>query len=265
MTDIKFYLVGGAVRDKLLGLPVKDFDYSVVVNPELELSIEDAYEFMVDHLRDLGYSIFLETPQFLTIRAKFPKDHPNRKITADFVLARREGAYSDGRRPDWVKPGTLEDDLARRDFTVNAMAEDEDGNIIDLFGGQKDLEDMMLVAVGDPRDRFLEDPLRVYRALRFKITKGFELSGGVSFAMRNMAVIDKMKDLSADRIRDELHRCFAHDSFRTMHDLINGQSALLSVALGKGIWFEPTSKLAPGIRGPKVSSSGGVCSWGSGE
>lgn len=244
MTDIKMYLVGGAVRDRLLGLPVKDFDYTVVVNPGLGLTIEEAFEFMGDHLRDLGFSIFLETPQYLTIRAKFPKGHENEKITADFVLARKDGPYSDGRRPDWVEPGTLEDDLRRRDFTVNAMAEDEDGKIIDLFGGQRDLFIRLLKAVGDPKERLLEDPLRVFRAVRFSITKGFHLNRELRRAMKTVAILDGVEGVSTDRIRDELHRCFAYDSAATILRLGHDHPELLPIIQNKGIWFKPTSEAA---------------------
>lgn len=236
------YLVGGAVRDRLLGLPTKDYDYSVVVNPELGLTIEEAYEFMADHLRDLGFSIFLETPQYLTIRAKFPKGHEHEKITADFVLARKDGPYSDGRRPDWVEPGSLEDDLRRRDFTVNALAEDENGQIIDLFGGQRDLFSKLLKAVGDPKERLLEDPLRVFRAVRFAVTKGFHLDRELRRAMRTVGILDKLETVSADRIRDELHRCFAYDSTATILTLGGRHSELLPIIADKGIWFAPTTK-----------------------
>lgn len=243
MTDIKMYLVGGAVRDRLLGLPVKDFDYTVVVNPEVVNSIEEAYTFMADHLRDLGFTIFLETPEYLTIRAKFPKGHENAKITADFVLARHEGPYSDGRRPDWVVPGTLEDDLSRRDFSVNAMAEDEDGTIIDLFGGQEDLKLRRLRAVGDPLQRLKEDALRAFRAVRFAITKGFWIDDELAHAMRMVSVHDALSDnISADRIRDELHRCFEFDSVKTITYMVHHFPGYLSIMRDKGIWLEPTMK-----------------------
>lgn len=247
MTDIKMYLVGGAVRDRLLGLPVKDFDYSVVVESEVPgepLDARVAYGMMIEHLTDLGYTIFLSTPEFLTVRAKFPKGHVNEKITADFVVARREGPYSDGRRPDWVHAGTLEDDLNRRDFTVNAMAEDEDGNIIDLWEGREDLRYRVLDSVGDPRERFLEDALRVFRALRFMITKDFSLMPRVKQAMHNVGVMDKVEEVSVERIREEMHRCFAHDTVRTVSVLAHEFPELLGVLDRKGIWLKPTLEKA---------------------
>lgn len=243
MADIKTYLVGGAVRDKHLGLPVKDFDYTVVVDPGFEgATAEDAYWIMHGFLERQGYSIFLSTPEYFTIRAKFPKGHVNEKITADFVLARKDGPYSDGRRPDWVVPGTLEDDLSRRDFTVNAMAEDEDGNIIDLFDGEYHLGKRLLVAVGEPRDRFLEDALRVFRALRFMITKDFTIGSEARQAIHNVGVLDKVEEVSVERIREELHRCFAHDTTRTMTTLVNDFPELLGVMARKGIWLIPSNK-----------------------
>jgi tRNA nucleotidyltransferase/poly(A) polymerase len=111
-----------------------------------------------------------------TIRAKFPADHKFAKLDADFVMARKEVGYVEGTRRPILELGTLEDDLIRRDFTVNAMAEDEDGNLIDLFNGQIDLQRMVLITPKAPKITFDEDPLRIIRAIRFSITKGFSLT-----------------------------------------------------------------------------------------
>ncbi len=245
-THIKTYLVGGAVRDELLGLKTKDFDYTVVV--DYAYSVDSAWDRMREHLEREGFEIFLETKQFFTIRARFPKDHPNRKITADFVLARREGPYTDGRHPDWVLPGTLLDDLGRRDFTVNAMAKDEQGSLIDLFRGAEDLKAKRLRAVGNAKDRLNEDALRAFRALRFAITKDFHLHWELHDAMQTVGVLDKMKDVSVERIREELHRCFAHNTLGTLELLVNDYPDMLQIVTDKGIWFEPTLKQAPGTR-----------------
>ncbi|QIG57956.1 tRNA nucleotidyltransferase [Microbacterium phage PauloDiaboli] len=239
MTYIKTYLVGGAVRDKLLGLPVKDFDYTVVVGNAK--TVPEAWDAMRAHLKAEGFTIFLETPEYFTIRAKFPKDHENAKITADFVLARQEGPYSDGRHPDWVKPGTLADDLRRRDFSVNAMAEDGDGNIIDYYQGRRRLEHRVLEAVGDPRDRMTEDPLRALRAVRFAVTKGFKIEHDLAYAMRTMKVLDSLRnDISVDRIRDELFRCFEYDTVKTIAFLYDQFPMYLDIMAERGIWLKPT-------------------------
>lgn len=245
MTDIQMYLVGGAVRDGLIGKPTKDYDYTVVVDPALGLTLDESWDFMRDHLKDLGFKIFLETPEYQTIRAKFPKGHEHESVTADFVLARKDGPYTDGRRPDWVEPGTLEDDLRRRDFTVNALAEAEDGTIIDLFGGIEDLDSRRLRAVGDPRERLREDALRALRAVRFAITKGFYIDADLAYAMHTEAVrYDLEHNISTERIKDELHKCFAYDSYETIMFLAHNFPQYLSVAVDKGIWFEPTTRAA---------------------
>lgn len=238
MTEIQTYLVGGAVRDELLGIQSKDLDYSVVVSPAMDIGV--AWDVMRDHLIEQGFKIFLESPQFLTIRAKFPRGHVNEKIVGDFVLARKDGPYSDGRRPDFVVAGTLEDDLRRRDFTVNALARAEDGMLIDLFGGERDLQDKRLRAVGDAKDRLDEDALRAFRALRFSITKGMYIHYELHDAMRTLHIIDKMREVSVERIREELRRCFAYDSVATMELLVNDYPEMLQVAIDKGLWLKPT-------------------------
>jgi len=239
MTNIKTYLVGGAVRDELLGLRSKDLDYVVVV--EDAPTVEWAWTGMRDYLIDQGFKIFLETPEYFTIRARFPKGHVNEKIVGDFVLARKDGPYTDGRRPDWVEAGTLEDDLRRRDFTVNALAKAEDGSIIDLFGGQADLADRRLHAVGDPRERLTEDALRAFRAVRFAITKGFHIDDELSNAMRTLRVLDALEqNIAAERIKDELHRCFAFDTVMTISFLTRHFPAYLPIMQAKGIWLRPT-------------------------
>ena len=161
----KFYEVGGAVRDEILNLPTNDLDYAVEA---------ESYEAMREAVLERGGEIFLESPEYLTIRAKVPGIGP-----ADFVLCRKDGAYSDGRHPDRVEPGTLLDDLARRDFTMNAMAVDiENGKLYDPHDGRKDMEAETIRCVGVAEERFEEDALRILRAIRFAITKGHEAGRG---------------------------------------------------------------------------------------
>src|SRR4051812_36297006 len=112
---VHLYEVGGHVRDSLLGIKSKDIDFAVEAESFMEL---------FNWLNAQKFDIFLITEEYGTIRARFPKGHVNAGLTADFVLCRKDGNYSDGRRPDSVSPGTIFDDLARRDFTVNAMARD---------------------------------------------------------------------------------------------------------------------------------------------
>src|SRR5687768_11467708 len=106
MTDIRFFRVGGCVRDELLGIESKDIDFAVEA---------DSFEAMRDAVHARCSKVFLETPEFLTIRGLDPDIG-----AVDFVLCRKDGPTKDGRRPEFVEPGTILDDLARRDFTVNA-------------------------------------------------------------------------------------------------------------------------------------------------
>ena len=177
MSLFKFYEVGGKVRDEILGLQSKDVDYVAVPNENLLEKYKTAHEMFVileSYLHNEKFEIFLSTPDCFTIRAKFPKDHKYQGV-ADFVMARKEIGYVEGTRTPIVVPGTLYDDLERRDFTLNALAKDDDGTIIDFFNGRKDLEDGVLRTPLETEVTFNDDPLRVLRAIRFAITKGFSL------------------------------------------------------------------------------------------
>lgn len=221
---MKMYEVGGCVRDEILGVKSKDIDYSVVLtNDEQDIIFErgqEPFEFMANSLVDMGFKIFLETPEHLTVRAQFPKGSKNVGLTADFVLARKEGTYTDGRRPDSVEPGSLMDDLARRDFTMNAIAKDTDGSYIDPFNGVQDIEDGLIRAVGDPMDRLREDALRAMRAIRFAVTKGFEIENSLDSAIYSTEVADLIENkISDERISDELSKMFRFDTRRSIEIL----------------------------------------------
>lgn len=231
---MEMYLVGGAVRDEILGTKSKDLDYTIVLPP-----VEgDPFIAMKNRLLMQGFEIFVETPDFLTIRARFPKDHPNRGTTADFVLARKESDYTDGRRPDRVEPGTLMDDLKRRDFTINAIARDSNGTLIDPFNGQWDIEHRVIRAVGDPRERFTEDALRIIRALRFKVTKGFDIEHDTVMAIWGLK--DTVANVSAERVREELTKMFNHDPLKTIWTLDTFD--MFATIFDMGINFQPTMK-----------------------
>ena len=155
---MKFYRVGGCIRDGIMGIPSKDIDYTVVLEdsdiPDSALTVGefDAYAYMVAELERRGMKVFKDKftgspvgAEFFTARALDLS-----REAVDFVLARRERGYADGRRPDSVEIGTLHDDLSRRDFTMNAIAQDTDGNYIDPFNGQADIAARIIKAVGDP-------------------------------------------------------------------------------------------------------------------
>jgi len=222
----KFYLVGGYVRDKLLGVESNDKDYSVEA---------ESYDVMRQAILDRGGEIFLENPEYFTIRANVPN-----MGACDYVLCRKDGAYTDGRRPDEVEHGTLHDDLARRDFTVNAMAFDEYANLIDPFDGKKDLENKVLRTVGDAEDRFSEDALRMLRAIRFSITKGLKMDRKILCCLMDPYFVNMLKCVSVERVRDELFKCFKYDTITTMQMLTKYHEVGEAVFENTGLWLKPT-------------------------
>ncbi len=179
---------------------------------------EEAFETMVTLLEDMGFTIFISNPEFFTVRAHFPSGHQQfGKTTADFVLCRRDGYSSDNRRPDEVFLGTLQDDLARRDFTCNAMAKGMDNDeLIDPFHGREDIDNKLLRFVGDPMTRIREDALRALRGLRFAITKGFTLTPMSGEAICQQETAELLTLVSGDRVRDELKQMFSFDTQKSL-------------------------------------------------
>lgn len=219
---IKLYRVGGAVRDSYLNRSSKDIDYAVEA---------PSYEVMREHIVKWGGEIFLEHPEYYTIRARFPG-----QLTADYVLCRKDGEYADGRRPSSVEVGTIYDDLARRDFTMNAIAvEDATGKIIDPYDGIEDITMKRIRAVGNPDERFREDSLRILRAIRFSITLGFLIGIHTYQAIKRNRELIYIAD--ENRIRDELDRCFKANSAATIGLLT--ELELLNIVLTK-VALKPT-------------------------
>jgi poly(A) polymerase len=218
----KMYYVGGYVRDKIIGIESKDIDFSFVINKEFgeNLSISDGFQFMKQCLMKEGFQIFLSTPTMLTIRAKFPKNNKYKNqenMTADFVLARKETYPDENTRYPLVELGTLQDDLMRRDFTVNALAMDMDGNIIDICDGLSDIKNKILRTPKDPHITLNDDPLRVLRAMRFHITKQFDFDINLTLAMINIDIIHKLFTIvHPDRIREELTKMFNYSTPNTI-------------------------------------------------
>lgn len=238
----KFYEVGGKVRDEILGLQSKDVDYVAVPNEMLLRDYKTAPEMfgvLSDYLTAEKFEIFLVTPDCYTIRARFPKDHKYQGV-ADFVMARKEVGYIPGTRTPIVVPGTLFDDLERRDFTLNALAKDEDGTIIDFFDGKKDLENRILRTPLDCKVTFDDDPLRILRAIRFSITKGFVIPDEMSRVIYYYDYDKKMSVVSGERIREELFKCFKHDTIGTfdlLHDYIRLRNYIFTKTK---LWLKPT-------------------------
>lgn len=179
------YLVGGCVRDGLLGKMPHDWDICTAALPEQTLLLfPDAITTGLRH-------------GTVTVRSG--------GISVEVTTFRSEGTYSDHRHPDSVRfVFDLTADLARRDFTVNAMALSASGVLQDPFGGRGDLSAGMLRAVGDPERRFQEDALRMLRAVRFSAQLGFRIEQETETAIRMCAPLTEA--LAAERVRDELEK-----------------------------------------------------------
>ncbi|MEX2054215.1 MAG: HD domain-containing protein [Candidatus Colwellbacteria bacterium] len=204
----KAYLVGGCVRDILLGKEPNDWDIATDATPDeiQKLFKESVYE-----------------NEFGTVGVKSGSEDPALKIV-EITTFRKEGKYTDKRHPDEVVfADSIEDDLARRDFTVNAIAIDliEGEDPIDPFGGLADLENRLIRAVGNPAERFDEDALRLMRAVRFCAQLGFTLEEKTKEAISKKAPTIQM--IAAERIKDEFSKLLmsagAGDGIRQMEEL----------------------------------------------
>ena len=234
----KIYKVGGCVRDKILEIDSKDIDFTFVC--EDSQTVEGGWIEMTSWMRANDFEIFLETPSCFTVRAKFPKDHQYAGMVADFVMARKEVGYIPGTRQPILELGTLADDLFRRDFTLNALAEDENGKIIDLFNGLHDLKRGYLRTPLDCKITFDDDPLRILRAIRFCITKGFYMGAYMDGVIQDYDYETKMKVVSIERIREELLKCFKHDTINTLRMLHEYPSLRNYIFANNILWLKPT-------------------------
>ncbi len=203
-------LVGGCLRDLLLGRQPKDWDIASDLAP-------DRVKALFRRVYDVGAA-------FGTLMV------PRRGHIYEVTTFRTERDYSDGRRPDHVAfTGDVEKDLERRDFTINAMAwHPQSDRIIDPFGGIFDLQRRQIRAVGDPRERFREDALRLMRAVRFSAQLGFRIEPATWEAIA--AEAQGLRRIAAERIREELNRILLAPApsvgLRQMH-----ATGLLSIVL----------------------------------
>ncbi|MBK8952168.1 MAG: HD domain-containing protein [Chitinophagaceae bacterium] len=194
---VETYLIGGFVRDKILGRETKDADF-VCVGDAIELANETAKQFnpvpQVDFFKNFGTAHIRLTDGF----------------DIEFVGARKESYQRNSRKPE-VEPGTVKDDQDRRDFTVNAMAislnEDNYGKMIDPFDGIKDLERGIIKTPLDPVQTFSDDPLRMMRGIRFASQLGFTIEKKTWQGIIDSA--DRIKIISQERITDELNKIIA--------------------------------------------------------
>lgn len=179
------FYVGGCVRDSLLGRPIHDWDITTSALPEQVMGL---------FRRCIPTGIKHGTVTVV-----------EGKTVYEITTFRADGSYADGRRPDTVRfVSSLEQDLVRRDFTVNAMAMDRQGRLHDPVNGQADLARKLLRAVGDPAKRFTEDALRMLRGLRFSAQLGFAIEENTVKGIRVCAEL--CQKLSAERVRDEVEK-----------------------------------------------------------
>ncbi len=182
------YIVGGCVRDMLIGRTPKDWDLTTNATPKETTKV----------FEDKGIRVIPTGEKFGTVTVHM--DDEDYEITT----YRLEADYSDARRPTAVSfSKDLKEDLARRDLTINAMAYDPlTGELVDPFGGQDDLEKGVIKAVGRAEERFHEDALRLMRAIRFASRYGFEIDEDTKKAIKRNA--NRLRYVSAERVREEL-------------------------------------------------------------
>ena len=177
------YAVGGCVRDSVLGREPKDWDITTSAKP---MEVKQLFSRTIDTgIKHGTVTVMLDKQGF------------------EVTTYRIDGDYEDGRHPKEVTfTACLEEDLKRRDFTINAMAYNEQTGLVDIFGGMQDIQRNVVRCVGDAKERFTEDALRMMRAVRFSAQLGYQIEEGTKKAIRSMA--PNLKLISAERIQAEL-------------------------------------------------------------
>lgn len=247
-----FYEVGGSVRDSLMGRRSNDTDMTVVVEGSdwglhgLDERETPPFELLLRGLELRGFKIVTTTAEFVTAKGVAPPgcEFAGRPVrgAVDFVLARREGPSVDYRHPGWVTPGTLSDDLRRRDFSMNAIARDSSGTLIDEHGGVKDIENRLIRCVGEPHLKFSEDRLRILRALRFSVTHSMRIAPDVGQAIDDEAMRggDPLRGVSTERVQEELLKMTKADTVAAIR-LLTRYNLLSTIFAGR-LWLKPTSE-----------------------
>jgi len=215
----KAWLVGGCVRDLLLGRPPKDFDVATSARPGIVTELFHRSEQVGAH-----FGVVLVREEAAQV---------------EVATFRSDDIYSDGRRPDRVHFETdPREDVLRRDFTINALLLDpESGDVLDYVGGRADLEQGIVRAIGDPEIRFGEDHLRLLRAVRFAARLRFRIEPATMSAIQRLHAL--ILKVSAERVRDELVRILTEGGARYGFELLD-ESGLLGdllpeIAAMKGV------------------------------
>ncbi len=186
------FVVGGCVRDSIMGKSANDWDMTTSAKPEETLEVFKDFRTIPTGIKHGTITVLIE------------------KQPLEITTFRIDGEYTDNRRPDSVNfTRNIENDLSRRDFTVNAMAYNDTDGIVDLFGGISDIENKIIRCVGDPDKRFNEDSLRIMRAIRFSATLGFEIEKETADSIRRNKHL--LKNIAPERIRVELEKLLLGD------------------------------------------------------
>ena len=204
--DVQIYLVGGAVRDRLLGVDAPDRDW-VVVGSSPQAMVDQGYE-----------PVGKDFPVFI-----------DKKTGEEYALARTERKTAKGYQGFQFNASpeiTLEQDLERRDLTINAMAEDADGSIIDFHGGQQDLANGLIRHVSDA---FLEDPVRILRAARFAARFGFSIAPETLELMKEMVANGEVDALVPERVWAEMNKALITDTPHIFFQVLRDCGALARI------------------------------------
>src|SRR4051812_10539193 len=222
------YLVGGCVRDLLLGREPLDYDVATDATPDQVMrifpetyAVGAQFGVVLVPLKSLGADSSIAEPE------GFGGSHPHAIEVATF---RSDGAYSDGRHPDSVRfSKDAEHDVERRDFTINGLMLDplNGDRVIDHVGGRADLEAGIIRTIGDPERRFGEDKLRMLRAVRFASRFEYEIAPVTFSAMQKLA--PQIEQVSRERVRDELTRMLTEGHARRAFELLDASGLLKEV------------------------------------
>lgn len=210
------FVVGGCVRDSIMGIVPKDWDICTSAMPDEIMQVFSDYEIIPTGIKHGTITLIVDNTNF------------------EITTYRTDGKYSDNRHPDNVTyVSNLKSDLSRRDFTVNAMAYNHTKGLIDYFGGQDDIKNKIIRCVGDPDKRFTEDALRIMRAVRFAVRFGFHIEFETLLsATRNMELLN---NISRERISSEITQIISKLNKNSDSQVVSFITPMLGVITGHSI------------------------------
>lgn len=216
------YVVGGSLRDAMISKEAHDWDITCSARPDEVMALFEDYRVIPTGLKHGTVTVISDGEPI------------------EITTFRRDGEYLDSRRPESVDfAKTVEDDLSRRDFTVNAMAYNERRGIVDLFGGKQDLDRKIIRCVGEPEKRFSEDALRIMRAFRFSSQLDFEIHPDTLNAAHKLK--DNLKNIAKERIGSEFLRLLVGEN---PERALSQMGEIIEIVIGKSVDTQRFSKLS---------------------